>query len=188
VVSLLKVLTLEHILRFFPATILLVFLALAANAQTAPPSIGIADIYLAKDNGSGHAGDAAKTFLPTDIPIYCVVQLDSTAGATVRMNLVAESVPGVKAETKVVSTSYTTKNGEDRVNFFGKPYGNWVPGKYRADIFVNDVQVTNLTFEIVAPVKAVATARAPVARKPNRRLPISKKKPIVPVTAQVVDR
>ena len=175
-------------MRLFQAIVFLIFLAVAAAAQVPPASVGIADIYLAKDNGSGHAGEAAKTFLPTDIPIYCVVQLDSTSGASVRMILVAESVPGVKAETRVVSTSYITKNGEDRVNFYGKPYGNWVPGKYRADIFVNDVQVTNLTFEIVAPLKAASEVRSVVTRKQNKRLPVSKKKPTVPVTAQVVDR
>ena len=53
------------------------------------------------------------------------------------MNLIAESVPGVKPDTKVVSTSYTTKDGENRVSFNGRPAGKWVPGKYRADIFVD---------------------------------------------------
>jgi len=161
-------------------------LAIAAAAQAPPALPGVAQIYLAKDDGSGHAGDASTSFLPTDIPIYCVVQLDAVASVTVRMNLVAENVPGVKAETRVVSTSYTTKNGEDRVNFFGKPYGNWTPGKYRADIFINDVQVKDVTFEIVGPVKSAAASRSFVQRKPARP-PTARKKTIVPVTAQVVD-
>ncbi len=168
-------------------TIFLVFSALAAAAQATKAPIGIADIYLAKDNGSGQAGDRATSFLPSDIPIYCIVQLDSVASVTVKMNLVAENVPGVKAETKVVSTSYTTKNGEDRVNFFRKPYGNWTPGKYRADIFVNDIPVKDLTFEIVGPVKAVAASRS-VPKKPTKPVPTARKKTTVPVTAQVVDR
>ena len=175
-------------MKLFLSTIFLGFLAVAAIAQTPPAAPGIADIYLAKDNGSGQAGDPATSFLSTDIPIYCVVQLDSTASVTVRMNLVAESVPGVKAETKVVSTAYTTKNGESRVNFSGRPYGKWTPGKYRADIFVNDVPIKDLTFEIVGTVKTVAASKSFVQRKPSKPAPAARKKTTVPVTAQVVDR
>src|ERR1700742_4217485 len=92
--------------------------SIGAFGQT-KTDVGVDDIYLAKDDGKGQAGEAATTFRTTDIPIYCIVQLDSTAPATVKMNLVAESVAGVKADTKVVSTSYTTKDGENRVNFNG---------------------------------------------------------------------
>ena len=31
------------------------------------------DMYLARDDGSGKAGDAATAFVTNDIPIYCVV-------------------------------------------------------------------------------------------------------------------
>jgi len=183
----LKVVTLEHILKLFLATIFLMILAFAGAAQAPAQLPGVADIYLARDNGSGQAGDRATSFLPTDIPIYCVVRLDAVATVTVRMNLVAENVPGVKPETKVVSTSYTTKNGEDRVNFYGKPSGNWTPGKYRADIFINDAPVKDVTFEIVGPVKVAAASKSFVQRKPTKPAPTARKKTIIPVTAQVVD-
>lgn len=128
-------------------------LGILAQAQPEP---GIGEIYLAKDDGTGKAGEATKSFVTTDIPIYCVVQLDSATPVTVKMNLVAESVPGVKAETRVVSTSYTIKDGQDRVNFSGRPQGRWVAGKYRADIFIDGKLVKNLVFEI----KAVGSAAA----------------------------
>lgn len=169
--------------------ILLLFIVVAAfswagYSQTLA-RVGITEVYLAKDDGKGNAGDVATTFLPTDIPIYCVVQLDSTEPATVKMNLVAESVPGVKADTKVVSTSYTTRNGENRVNFYGRPAGKWVPGRYRAEIFIEGKLVKILSFEVKGPPSIVAASRfQPPQRKSNKPSPPPRKKPNSPFTAQ----
>jgi hypothetical protein len=150
----------------------------AAYSQTAVP-VEINQVYLAKDNGSGQAGDPATSFVPTDVPIYCVVQLESAIPTTVKMNLVAENVPGVKPETHVVSTSYTTKDGENRVNFNGRPAGKWVPGKYRAEIYVDGKLAKNLPFEIKGNSSAASSSssfapnttkpKKPVAAKPRKR-------------------
>jgi hypothetical protein len=156
-----------------------------AGAQTVAPG-AVNDVYLAKDDGTGHAGTPVKDFLPTDIPIYCVVQLDSTTPATVKMNLVAANVPGVKAETNVVSASYTTKSGQSRVNFYGRPDGKWTPGKYRADIFVDGKLAKNLTFEIKAPGGAITAAQSFQPKKTKK--PIPRKKPFMPITAQYLNR
>jgi hypothetical protein len=153
-------------------------LQVAAFSQ-APVPIAVNQAYLAKDDGSGHAGDPATNFRPTDIPIYCVVQLESAIPTTVKMDLVAERVPGVKPETKVVSTSYTTKDGQNRVNFNGRPVGKWVPGKYRADIYIDGKLAKNLTFEIKGESSSDTASRSfvpdtqkpkkPVAIKPQKR-------------------
>jgi hypothetical protein len=123
---------------------LCLFFALSALGQTpeqTPPTgnetVGVEEIYLAKDNGEGKAGDAATNFLTTDIPIFCVVQLNSLKPTTVKMNFIAAKVAGVKAETKVVSVSYKTNGKQNRVNFTGKPDGNWIAGSYRVDIFID---------------------------------------------------
>ncbi|HKX83618.1 MAG TPA: hypothetical protein VJL58_05295 [Pyrinomonadaceae bacterium] len=132
--------------------------AVFAQESDAPKKIGVAEIYLAKDDGTGNAGPEADYFVPTDVPIYCVVQLDSARPVTVRMNLVAVSVAGVRAETKVVSTSYTTKDQQNRVSFTGKPYGNWVVGKYRADIYVDNDLAGSRDFviqRVITPKEAV---------------------------------
>jgi hypothetical protein len=128
-------------------SVLVLLFNLGAFAQV-PNAFGIEDIYLARDDGSGQAGDAAHDFVITDVPIYCVVLLGSADPVTVKMNLVAAKVPGVKADTKVVTTSYTTKNGENRVNFSGRPESLWVVGTYRVDIFVDGKPAGNLEFEI----------------------------------------
>jgi len=113
-----------------------------------PQIVGVEEIYLAKDNGEGKAGDVAESFLTTDIPIYCVVQLNSSKPATVRMNFVAVSVQGVKAETKVISVNYKTNGKQNRVSFTGKPDGVWTAGSYRIDIYIDDKLAVGKSFEI----------------------------------------
>jgi hypothetical protein len=100
------------------------------------------------------------------------------------MNLVAASVPGVKADTKVVSTSYTTKDGQNRVNFYGRPDGKWAPGKYRADIFVDGKLATNVQFEVQAPAKAINASRSFQPTKSAPTKAAIKRKPSIPFTAQ----
>lgn len=123
--------------------------AVCAQAIAVSDDRSAVEIYLAKDDGTGNAGKESSEFLPTDVPIYCVVQLGSPDPVTVKMTLFAVNVPGVKAETKVVSTTYTTKNGQDRVNFTGHPHGKWIAGKYRVDIFVEDEKAGSLSFTVV---------------------------------------
>src|SRR3954469_1364739 len=111
-------------------------LSLAAAGHSfsqGPPSTQpqIDEVYLARDDGNGKAGEQAEEFRTTDIPIHCVVLLDNVAKVTVKMNFVAVKVAGVKPETKVVSASYTTTERQNRVNFTGTPDGAWTPGRYR---------------------------------------------------------
>ena len=116
--------------------LLLLFALFSLNSlaqDVTPPAGGVEDVYLAKDDGEGKAGDVVTTFGISDIPIHCIVQLDTVKIATVKMNLVAVSVPGVKPETKVVTTSYTTKGNQNQVNFTGRPDKVWTPGKYRVE-------------------------------------------------------
>lgn len=139
-----------------------------SSAQESDAPI-IAEIYLAKPNADGKAGEAAEQFTTTDIPIFCVVRLYAPGVAAVKMDFIAAKVPGVKPESKVVSTSYTTKENEDRVNFTGKPHGFWVAGKYRVDIFIGDKKVRNIEFEIKP---SSSEAQKPVvkpSKKPSKR-------------------
>lgn len=125
---------------FFLLIVYAVFtLGIYAQAEPAPTpaGVGVEDVYLAKDDGSGKPGDVVSSFGPSDIPIHCIVQLDSMKIATVKMVFVAVSVPGVKPETKVVTTSYTTKENQNQVKFTGRPDKEWTAGKYRVDVFLD---------------------------------------------------
>lgn len=141
-------------------------LSVFAQEIDTTPSAGETEIYLAKDDGTGKAGDEATSFVTTDVPIYCVVMLSSSTPVKVKMNLVAVAVAGVRPDTKVVSTSYTTRDNENRVNFTGRPAGQWVPGRYRVDIFVDDKQVMTREFAIQKATQAKPTAR-PQYSKPS---------------------
>lgn len=144
----------------------------AALAQTpAPtPAAGIEEVYLAKDDGEGRAGEQVTEFRTTDIPIYCVVLLESNEKAVVKMNFVAVAVAGVKPETKVVTASYTTKDGQNRVNFTGRPEGKWTPGTYRVDLFLDGKITKTVEFQIKSSGVAApgAASYQPPKQKPGR--------------------
>src|SRR5437763_1138042 len=99
-----------------------------AQSPATPASPAIKEVYLARDDGNGKAGDQAEEFRTTDIPIHCVILLETAGKVTVKMNFVAVKVTGVKPETKVVTASYTTSEKQNRVNFTGTPDGAWTPG------------------------------------------------------------
>jgi hypothetical protein len=121
---------------------LCLFFSLAALGQMPEQSpddetVGVQEIYLAKGNGEGKAGEAETSFLTTDIPIFCVVQLNSLKPTTVKMNFIAVKVAGLKPETRVVSVSFKTNGKQSRVNFTGSPEGTWIAGNYRVDVFLD---------------------------------------------------
>lgn len=168
-----KVLTRRSVSKLAIAlSAVLCFGALGLPAQ-GPADVQVEQVYLAKDDGSGFAGEAATVFLPTDIPLYCVVILSSIEPVQVKMNFVASAVPGVKAETRVVSAAYRTKDGQNRVNFTGRPDRVWTAGKYRVDIFVNDKFAAKSEFEVreaarmIEPAKMLAPRAKPAKRRRN---------------------
>jgi hypothetical protein len=139
----------------------------------APAESSVVDeIYLARDDGNGKPGDVVENFTIADIPIYCVVVLVSPDPTTVKMNLVAVKVPGVKPESKVVTTIYTTKQGQNRVYFSGRPDSAWVAGTYRVDVFVDGKQEKTLTFQMSnsgPPTAAMKFAPAKPKSKPLKK-------------------
>ena len=158
---------------------LCLFFAFAAFGQTPAQepqadneTVGVEEIYLAKDNGEGKAGEAETNFLTTDIPIFCVVQLNSTKPATVKMNFIAVKVAGVKAETKVVSVSFKTNGKQNRVNFTGSPEGDWIAGNYRVDVFIDGKLAGSRELEIQ---KALTANPAVKSFQPK---PAAKPKPV----------
>jgi len=162
---------------FILALLIFVSFGVAAAQEPASDTTPVIDeIFLAKANLQGKAGEAAEKFLVTDVPIFCVVRLHSVGVASIRMDLIAAKVPGVELEKEVVSLSYTTKSNEDRVNFTARPSGSWVSGKYRVDIFIGGKKVRNIEFEIKAA--STEAEKPPVLKrspKPARRSPSGEK-------------
>lgn len=166
--------------HLFAICILLLTTA-AIFPQDAPaPSPAIEEIYLARDDGDGRAGEQVTEFRTTDVPIYCVILLESAGKTVVKMNFVALRVTGVKPETKVVTASYTTIDGQNRVNFSGRPDGRWTPGIYRVDVFLNGKVAKNIEFAIKGPggnniaakfFEPPAPAKPKHARRPAKNQP-----------------
>ena len=138
------------VLRFFYLVLFLMSAFHWGLAQSAPASEQptIEDVYLAKDDGNGKPGEPVTEFRTSDIPIHCVIVLESAGRSVIKMVFMAVNVAGVKTETKVVTSTYSTTEGQNRVNFTGRPEGKWVPGKYRVDLFVNNKLVTDIEFSI----------------------------------------
>lgn len=164
-------------MRFAQITLSLIVLCLAALGQPpkpvdTDPATAVEDVYLARDDGEGKAGDVTSVFTPNDIPIHCIVVLSKPDPTAVRMSFVAVKVNGVKPESKIVSASYATSQGQDRVFFTGKPHGKWAAGNYRIDVFVNDKFEKSLDFEVKSGVLPAVSSFAPA--KPKPRKPIRK--------------
>lgn len=155
-------------------SIIVVFLCLTGSvfSQEVDDTVRpvIADVFLAKADADGKAGERAQHFVVTDIPIYCVVRLHTPGVASFKMDFVAADVPGVKAGSKVVSISYTTKDNEDLVNFSGRPHGNWVAGKYRVDVFIGSKKVRNIEFEIKSSPAESANPTTVKPKAPSRKI------------------
>lgn len=129
----------------------------------------ITELYLAKDDGNGAEGARAENFELADIPIYCVVKLNAPGGTNVKMILLAATVPGIKAGSKVVTTSYTLKEREDQVTFYGQPTDKWLAGKYKVELYLDSKLEKTVDFNIgdaEAAIKAAAAKRAQTTTKP----------------------
>lgn len=117
--------------------------------------VRVEELYLARDNGSGKVGETTQSFFTNDIPIHCIVELDSIKPVTVKMVFVAVKVNGVKPETKVITSKYTTNGEQTQVNFTGKPDKVWIAGNYRIDIFIDEKQAKSIEFEIQKKIQPI---------------------------------
>lgn len=167
-------------MRFAHAPILIALFVVLGHAQPPLPatddlgsSVVIEDVYLARDDGAGKVGEITDKFSPSDIPIHCVVVLVKADPVTVKMELVAVNVAGVKPGSRVISASYDTKQGHDRVYFTGKPEGKWVTGVYRIDIFVSGKREGSVTFDVNGATVPQAASQFTASPKPRSK-PVKK--------------
>lgn len=156
--------------------LLMLLLCPAVFAQPEQAEGPVADAFLAFSNGDGGPGEESAEFKTTDNPIYCIVNLSATDSQTVKMNLVAVRVAGLREGSRIVTTSYTTKDGENIVHFSGGPAKVWFVGKYRAEIFVNDKLEKTLEFDVKGTTSAVPSTsftekqkQVPARRRPTRK-------------------
>jgi hypothetical protein len=143
-----------------------------------PPSAATEDIVkveklsLARDDGGGKPGEASTRFVTTDVPIHCLITLNSIKPVTVKMNFVAASANGLKPESVLFTVSFKTNGKQTGVRFNASPgAGNlWAAGKYRADIFIDGRKDASTYFEIqknTGELSKEAVGDNPKPTKPN---------------------
>lgn len=144
------------------------------SAPKAKPVVGIESILLMRDDGDGNAEEETAVFKHSDVPIHCRIFLDSFIPATVKMNLIAMNVKGLKAESKIITVSYRTNGEQNIVNFRGAPDNVWIAGKYRIDIFVDEKLAGNKEFEIQQDKPAPPAQTNLAVPKPKTKTPARK--------------
>lgn len=161
-------------MKIFLTVFLCLFLAFNVFAQADSSEnnekIGVEQISLARDDGSGKAGEAANVFMTTDVPIHCSVQLASAKSVLVKLNFIAVKAIGLKSETNVVSVSYKTNGKHNIVNFNASPETVWTAGAYRIDILIDGKLSKSLEFEIKKSPKEISKEKqSPPKIKPQPR-------------------
>lgn len=138
-------------------------------APKAKAVVSIENILLMRDDGDGNADEETAVFKQTDVPIHCRIFLDSFIPTTVKMNLIATDVKGLKAESELFTVSYKTNGEQNIVTFRGSPDNIWPAGKYRIDVFVDEKLAGNKEFEIqqTEPVPASRTNFVSPKSKPK---------------------
>lgn len=123
--------------------------ALAQTESNQSEEVAVEEITLARDDGKGKPGETTESFVTTDVPIHCIIQLNSSKSTAVKMNLVAVKANGLKSGESVVVVNYKTNGNQNRVRFNASPDdGVWGAGKYRVDILLNGKLNKSVEFEI----------------------------------------
>lgn len=123
--------------------------------------IGVADVYLAKTGADGKAGEAAKVFAPTDVPLSCVITLKSTKAVAVRMHLIELAD---KSGQPTIKIDYKTNGNQTRVNFKFSPEKLWAAGKYRIDVLLDGKLAESRTFEVRKSKTAIEKENTPAPK------------------------
>ncbi|MCU0239505.1 MAG: hypothetical protein MUC29_08690 [Pyrinomonadaceae bacterium] len=164
-------------MKYILVLLICVVFALNINAQNILKSndVAVEEIYFAKDDGEGKVGEISEKFTVKDIPIHCIIQLNSTKATTVKMIFVAVNVKGVKPETKIITTSYTTNGKQNKVRFSGTPEKIWFVGTYRVDIFLDgkltqskELEIEKSAIETTQINTFQPTAKPKPAKKPRK--------------------
>lgn len=119
-------------------------LAAAQGAQ----EIFVTDAELARDDGSGRAGQRVSGFRPKDNPLHCVVSLNKPrAGVRVRFVWTAVDAGGER-ERVLADAEYVTRAGEARAYGAASLPREWPRGRYRVQVMLNGRVARTLDFNI----------------------------------------
>ncbi len=127
-------------MKFIVTVLLCLFTGLGIAAQTGKSGENVkpdATIMLAREDSEGNIIENVKIFSPKDIPIYCYLNLASANVVTVKVSFVAVKVKGIRPNSAFINISYKTREGDNHLEFTGRPPKSWSVGDYRVDVFIN---------------------------------------------------
>jgi hypothetical protein len=108
-----------------------------ANTENVVSGSAIKEIYMAKDDGSGQAGDHTSTFSPGDRTIHCVATLkEAKAGTEMKFSWWIVDADGTQNK-KIKDIDYTTKTLENIIHGHLSLPQDWPKGKYKVEVYVN---------------------------------------------------
>ncbi len=142
----------------------------AAVATTAPVvtsavggNVTIRNAVLARDYKDLKPVDPTTNFRPSDRVFHCVVNLDnSVAGTKVKAVYSVVEAQGTDPQV-IVEPEYEVKTKEDVLDFTATLPRDWPTGKYKVELYVNNVLSKSLDFNVVADA-AKTTVAATTAR------------------------
>ncbi len=142
-------------MKFILTAILCFCSSIAISAQTEKNEFRkdttenkVTKLSLAREDADGNIEENVEIFSPKDVPIFCYVDLSSSKPTSVQLNFIAVKVKGVRPNSKIISTRYKTKKGENAVTFTGKPEKDWIIGTYRVDILLNGKLAVSKEFAV----------------------------------------
>lgn len=118
------------------------------SAAQGAPEIFITDVELARDDGSGRAGQRVTSFRTKDNPLHCVAALNKPREG-VRVGFVWVAVEaGGERERVLAHAEYVTKTGEARADGVASLPREWPKGRYRVQLSLNGRAARTIEFTI----------------------------------------
>jgi hypothetical protein len=118
-----------------------------ANSRGSSASGKITEVYTARDE-NGAPGQRTETFGIGDRTIHSVARLKEPApGTKIKFSWWVVKASGAEND-NVRDVEYTTKDKEDVVHSHVTLPSDWPPGKYKVDVYVNDVLDKTVNFSV----------------------------------------
>ena len=123
----------------------LMVLGACGAASTEP--LKIDSVTLARDDGSGNAGETVTEFKPTDHDFHATIKLNRIEGG-LKVKLTWIVVDAGGSTNRVLDNSEFTALAGNVVNGKASLPNDWPTGKYRLDVYLNDKLAQSVDFNV----------------------------------------
>ncbi len=123
------------------------------GTNSGPAAISTANLGKGYNSTTGEVTDPTVAFAPSD-QFHCVIELTGApAGTTVRTlwtTVDAKDASGTEIkDAKLDEVTVTPQGGNRFVDMSPAAHNPWPVGKYKVEIFINDMSVRTLNFSVI---------------------------------------